>query len=162
MKKTAVEADGGREGLSAQESTGLVQDRGKMLISTGVDTTGDDERLRCARVAFESAIFVHGNRRGSGTRQTHRSERRPDCGRRFTRPTLLNAGDSIGSRERCIKVMMNQRAADGPLDAGLVELHDSYVQGVNAAVSAGRYDLAWDLAQEYPDEALMLLVIARS
>lgn len=57
--------------------------------------------------------------------------------------------------------MMKQRAADSPLDAELVELHDSYVRGVNAAVSSGRDDLAWDLAQEYPDEALMLLVSGR-
>ena len=59
-------------------------------------------------------------------------------------------------------VMMNQRAAGSPLDAELGELHDSYVRGVNAAVSAGRDDLIWNLAQEYPDEALMLLVRARS
>jgi len=53
---------------------------------------------------------------------------------------------------------MTQRAAGSPLDAELVELHDFYVRGVNAAVSTGRDDVAWDLAQEYPDEALTLLV----
>jgi len=54
--------------------------------------------------------------------------------------------------------MMKQREADSPLDAELLELHDFYVRGVNAALSAGRDDLAWDLAQDYPDEALTLLV----
>ena len=54
--------------------------------------------------------------------------------------------------------MIKQPAAGSPLDAELIELHDFYVRGVNAALSAGRDDLAWDLAQDYPDEALMLLV----
>lgn len=45
-----------------------------------------------------------------------------------------------------------------PFDAELIELHDSYVWQVNAAVSAGRDDLVWSLAQEFPDEALDLLV----
>lgn len=54
--------------------------------------------------------------------------------------------------------MMMMQRADGPLDVELVELHDSYVRRVNAAVSAGRDDLAWNVAQEFPDEALPLLI----
>ena len=48
--------------------------------------------------------------------------------------------------------------ANSPYDVELVELHESYVWQVNAAVSAGSDDLAWDLAQDFPDEALELLV----
>jgi len=36
----------------------------------------------------------------------------------------------------------------------LTDLHDSYVWQTNAAVSAGRDDLAANLAQEFVDEAL--------
>jgi len=56
---------------------------------------------------------------------------------------------------------MKKREAENPLDAELLELHDFYARGVNAVVSAGRDDLAWDLAQKFPDEALMLLVNGR-
>jgi hypothetical protein len=57
--------------------------------------------------------------------------------------------------------MMKQRL-DDPLDDELTELHDLYVWQANAAVSTGRDDLAWELAQEFPDEALELLVRSRS
>jgi hypothetical protein len=57
--------------------------------------------------------------------------------------------------------MMKQRA-DDPIDEELTELHDAYVWHANAAVSAGHDDLAWELAQEFPDEALELLVRSRS
>lgn len=57
--------------------------------------------------------------------------------------------------------MMKQRA-DDPFDTELTELHDAYVWQANAAASAGRDDLAWELAQEFPDEALELLVRSRS
>ena len=39
----------------------------------------------------------------------------------------------------------------------LRELHDAYAWEVNAAVGRGRLDLAWELADEYLDEALELL-----
>ena len=48
-----------------------------------------------------------------------------------------------------------------PFDAELTELHDSYVWRVNAAVSAGRDDLVCSLSQEFPDEAMDLLVRSR-
>ena len=57
--------------------------------------------------------------------------------------------------------MMKHRA-DGPFDAELTDLHDSYVWHVNAAVSAGRDDLAWSLAQEFLDEGLELLLRLRN
>lgn len=58
--------------------------------------------------------------------------------------------------------MMTKQPEDQPLDAELIELHDSYVWHANAAVSAGRNDLAWDVAQEFPDKALELLVRSRN
>lgn len=58
--------------------------------------------------------------------------------------------------------MMMKQSAEGPLDADLNELHDAYVWQVNAAVSAGGDDLAWGVAQDFPDEALELLVRRRS
>jgi hypothetical protein len=36
-------------------------------------------------------------------------------------------------------------------------LHDSYVWEVNAAVGEGRIDLVWQLADDYLDEALVLM-----
>lgn len=57
--------------------------------------------------------------------------------------------------------MMKHRA-DGPFDAELTDLHDSYVWHVNAAVSAGRDDLAWSLAQEFLDEGLEMLLRLRN
>jgi hypothetical protein len=36
-------------------------------------------------------------------------------------------------------------------------LHDSYVWEVNAAVGAGRLDLAWELSDQFLDEALQFL-----
>jgi hypothetical protein len=71
----------------------------------------------------------------------------------------------MSSRQASVAVgemMMTKQPADGPLDAALTELHDSYVWHANAAVSAGRDDLAWNMAQEFPDEALELLVRSRS
>jgi len=53
---------------------------------------------------------------------------------------------------------MMKHAASSPFDAELEELHDSYVWQVNAAVAAGHDDVAWDVAQDFPDEALELLV----
>ena len=53
---------------------------------------------------------------------------------------------------------MMRQPAGSPLDTELVELHDFYVGQVNAAVEAGRDDLVWDLAQDFPDEALELLL----
>jgi hypothetical protein len=53
--------------------------------------------------------------------------------------------------------VMKQRA-DGPRDAQLSDLHDSYLWHVNAAVSAGREHLASNLAQDFFDEALEFLV----
>jgi hypothetical protein len=53
--------------------------------------------------------------------------------------------------------VMKQRA-DGPSEAQLSDLHDSYVWHANAAVSARRDYLASNLAQEFLDEALALLV----
>ncbi|GAC1607877.1 MAG: hypothetical protein NVS3B26_02610 [Mycobacteriales bacterium] len=53
------------------------------------------------------------------------------------------------------------RRADGPLDAELTELHESYVWRANAAVSAGRDDLAWKAADEFAEEALELIVRSR-
>ena len=41
--------------------------------------------------------------------------------------------------------------------AQLRELHDSYVWEVNAAVGEGRLDLVWQLADEYLDQALVLM-----
>lgn len=49
---------------------------------------------------------------------------------------------------------------DGSLDAELTALHDAYVWRINEAVSAGRDDVAWTLSQEFPDEALKVLVRA--
>jgi hypothetical protein len=40
----------------------------------------------------------------------------------------------------------------------LHELHDTYVWKVNAAVAAGRLDLAWQFADQYVDEALEQLI----
>jgi hypothetical protein len=54
--------------------------------------------------------------------------------------------------------MMTNNAADGRLDAELIALHDAYVRQVNAAVSAGRDGLAWDLARDFPEDALEVLV----
>jgi hypothetical protein len=51
--------------------------------------------------------------------------------------------------------MMKQRH-DALIDAELARLHDSYIWHVNAAVTAGHDDLARDLAEELPDEALDL------
>ena len=39
----------------------------------------------------------------------------------------------------------------------LRELHDRYVWEVNAAVGEGRLDLVWRLADDYFDEALLLM-----
>jgi hypothetical protein len=40
----------------------------------------------------------------------------------------------------------------------LRELHDTYVWEVNAAVGEDRLDLVWQLADDYLDRALQLLV----
>jgi hypothetical protein len=53
--------------------------------------------------------------------------------------------------------MMMRQPADGPLDCELVELHDSYVWHVNAAVSAGCDDVAVNVAREFIDVALQRL-----
>lgn len=53
---------------------------------------------------------------------------------------------------------MMKQPANSPLDAELVELHQSYVWQVNAAVAEGSDDLASDLAQGFPDEALSILL----
>ncbi|GAC1611176.1 MAG: hypothetical protein NVS3B26_22340 [Mycobacteriales bacterium] len=50
---------------------------------------------------------------------------------------------------------------DNPVAAELTKLHDSYVWHANAAVTAGRDDLASQLAKEFPDEALALPVRSR-
>ena len=39
----------------------------------------------------------------------------------------------------------------------LRELHDTYVWEVNAAVGEDRLDLVWQLADDYMDQALLLL-----
>lgn len=53
--------------------------------------------------------------------------------------------------------MMMKEPAGGPLAAKLTKLHDSYVWQANAAVAAGREDLALNVAAEFPDEALELI-----
>jgi hypothetical protein len=40
----------------------------------------------------------------------------------------------------------------------LRELHDSYVWEVNAAIGDGRTDLAWQLADDFLDSALRLVI----
>jgi hypothetical protein len=40
----------------------------------------------------------------------------------------------------------------------LGEIHDSYVQRVNAAIASGRPELADRLAEQYPDEALRAIL----
>ena len=47
--------------------------------------------------------------------------------------------------------------ADGPLADRLRALHEHYVDAVNRAVAADRYDLVAALVADYPDEALALL-----
>lgn len=44
-----------------------------------------------------------------------------------------------------------------PLTAELHVLHDDHVRAVNAALEAGREDLALELAEQYPDAALRVL-----
>ena len=56
---------------------------------------------------------------------------------------------------------MTRQPADDPLSVELTELRDSYVWHANAAVSAGRDDLARNISQDFPDEALGLLVRSR-
>ncbi len=51
-----------------------------------------------------------------------------------------------------------KRPDDDIHDAELTALHDAYIWQANAAVSAGNDDVAWTLAQDFPDEALVLLV----
>ena len=55
---------------------------------------------------------------------------------------------------------MNQQT-DRQLNAELAELRNSYIWQVNAAVSKGRDDLAWNLGQEYPAEVRKLLGLRR-
>ena len=50
---------------------------------------------------------------------------------------------------------------DSPLDAELTALHDAYTWQVNAALAQGREDLAAEVAQDFPDDALALLVQLR-
>ena len=45
-----------------------------------------------------------------------------------------------------------------PIEERLAALHAHYVTRVNAAVAAGRMDLVRDLADEYEDEALDLML----
>jgi hypothetical protein len=59
-------------------------------------------------------------------------------------------------------MMMTSTPADRPLDAELRWLHDAYLQKVNAAVAAGREDLVNSLTQEFPDDALDLLLPRQS
>ena len=44
----------------------------------------------------------------------------------------------------------------------LRELHDTYVWEVNAAVGEDRLDLVWQLADDYMDQALVLLARGES
>jgi hypothetical protein len=53
--------------------------------------------------------------------------------------------------------MTTPRRDDGSLDDDLSALHDSSVWRVNAAVAAGREDLAREVADDYPDAALRLV-----
>jgi len=53
---------------------------------------------------------------------------------------------------------MTQRRKDSPADLELAELHDAYVWSANAALTAGRDDLARAAVQDYADEALEVLV----
>ena len=53
---------------------------------------------------------------------------------------------------------MMKQPAQRPLDEALTELHDAYVWHVNAAVSAGRDGLASEVAEEFLDEAVEVLV----
>ena len=53
---------------------------------------------------------------------------------------------------------MTQRRQDSPADLELAELHDVYVWSANAALTAGRDDLAWAAVQDFPDQALEVLV----
>lgn len=39
----------------------------------------------------------------------------------------------------------------------LQQLHEDYVQQVNVAVAEGREDLAWSLADEYVEDALLVM-----
>ena len=56
--------------------------------------------------------------------------------------------------------MMN-KSDDWALDAELTQLHDSHIWHANAAVAAGRDDVAWSGALEFPDEALRLIIHSR-
>ena len=47
--------------------------------------------------------------------------------------------------------------ADDPLADSLRALHDHYVDAVNRAVAADRYDLVAGLVADYPEEALALI-----
>jgi hypothetical protein len=48
-------------------------------------------------------------------------------------------------------------------DSGqLRALHDTYVWEVNAAVGEGRLDLVWQLADQYLDEALLIVTGAEA
>ena len=47
--------------------------------------------------------------------------------------------------------------ADGPLADRLRALHEHYVDAVNRAVAADRYDLVAELVADYPEEALALM-----
>jgi hypothetical protein len=58
------------------------------------------------------------------------------------------------------RVMMTNPSPDSALDLELQLLHDDYVRQINAAVQAGRDDLAASLSQDFPEDALDLLVRA--
>jgi hypothetical protein len=45
-----------------------------------------------------------------------------------------------------------------PIQEALANLHAHYVERVNMAVAEDRMDLVWDLADEYEDEALDLML----
>jgi hypothetical protein len=47
-----------------------------------------------------------------------------------------------------------------PIEVRLASLHAHYVERINAAVAAGRMDLVRDLAGDYEDEALELMLDA--
>ena len=47
--------------------------------------------------------------------------------------------------------------ADDPLVERLRALHEHYVDAVNRAVAADRYDLVAELVADYPEEALALM-----
>jgi hypothetical protein len=47
-----------------------------------------------------------------------------------------------------------------PIEVRLASLHAHYVGRINAAVAAGRMDLVQDLAGDYEDEALELMLDA--